>query len=61
MESLDIIMNTLIQTQVPAEAKLIISGSRAKMDTYGKLRDKDVIDKIATLVEEVLSTIKNNA
>ncbi len=59
MESLDIIMKTLIQTEVPNNVKLLISGSRAKFNSEGKLTDKETILKITSVVDTVISSIKN--
>ncbi|MCF6361225.1 MAG: NAD(P)H-dependent oxidoreductase [Cyclobacteriaceae bacterium] len=58
MEALDIIMKTLIQTEVPNDVKLLISGSRAKFNSDGKLTDKETILKITNLVDAVISSIK---
>ena len=58
MESLDIIMKTLIQTEVPNDAKLLISGSRAKFNSDSKLTDKETTLKITNLVDAVISSIK---
>jgi NAD(P)H-dependent FMN reductase len=56
MESLDIIVSTLIQAPVPEKAKLLIQGGRSKINATGNI-DPTVLAEIEGVVECLIEEI----
>ena len=56
LESLDIIMSTLIQYPVPDKAKLLIGGGRSKISATGDI-EKEVMSEIEGLVDFLIEEI----
>lgn len=57
-ESLDLIMKTLIQVEVPKASKLLVQGSREKVTDTGEISDKETLRAIKNVVDSLISTIE---
>jgi chromate reductase, NAD(P)H dehydrogenase (quinone) len=57
MESLNIIMSTLIQKPIGAKAQLLIQGGRSKINTSGNI-DPSVLAEIDEIVSNLISEIE---
>jgi chromate reductase, NAD(P)H dehydrogenase (quinone) len=53
-ESLDLILETLLQEPVPTERKLLVQGSRGKIDENGQLVDVQTLKEIDRLVAALI-------
>lgn len=56
-ESLDLIMATLIQSEVADSSKLLIQGGRSKVNADGSISDKKVLEEIKGVVDSLIRTI----
>jgi chromate reductase len=54
-ESLDLILETLLQEPIPEKRKLLVQGSRGKIDANGKFTDAETVRGIDRLVEALLN------
>jgi chromate reductase len=62
-ESLDLILKTLLQEEIPTASKLLIQGARSKIHLEGKFLDEPTFIEIKGVVNSLLKTIeyKNHA
>ncbi len=58
LESLKLIMNTLIQKEIPYSSKLLIQGGRSKINSSGKITDEKVLIQIQGVVDSLLKQIE---
>jgi chromate reductase, NAD(P)H dehydrogenase (quinone) len=58
-ESLDLILKTLLQEEIPAASKLLIQGARSKINAEGKFSDDQTFTEIKSVVDSLLETIKH--
>lgn len=61
-ESLDLILKTLLQEEIPETSKLLIQGARSKIHLEGKFLDDQTFTEIKVVVDSLIETIehKNN-
>jgi chromate reductase, NAD(P)H dehydrogenase (quinone) len=57
-ESLDLILKTLVQTEIPTTSKLLIQGTRGKFDATDKISD-EVLNEIKKVVDSLILTINH--
>ncbi|MBA4057410.1 MAG: FMN reductase [Marivirga sp.] len=60
-ESLELIMNIILQYKIGDDAKLLIQGARAKLNSDGDVADKKVLDDVRKLMDALITTIHNTA
>lgn len=58
-ESLDLIMETLLQEPVNDNCKLLIKGARGKINKQGRIADEDLKAKIRKMTEALVQKIEN--
>ncbi len=56
-ESLDLIMSTLLQTKIDANYKLLIRGSRGKINEAGEFSDEKTLTAIKKVVDSLIEEI----
>jgi chromate reductase len=56
-ESLDLIMKTLLQEEIPSSNKLLIKGIKGKINEEGKMLDENVLSQIKLLVESLMKSM----
>lgn len=59
-ESLDLIMRTLTQVPIPENVKLLIRGVRTILNEEGVIIDKNIMDQIKQLVNNLIKQIENS-
>lgn len=59
-ESLDLIMSTLLQEEIPAELKLLISGGQGKFDENGHFTDLKTEAAVFKLINTLTISLKKN-
>lgn len=59
-ESLDLIMQTLLQQEIPDRCKLLIKGSKGKINEEGKILDVEVVSQIETVIDSLLESISKS-
>lgn len=57
-ESLDIILSTLTQKNIPEHSKLLLEGGRSRMNQDGVFTDNDTILKITRVVDSLIGSIR---
>ncbi len=57
-ESLDVIMSTLLQYNIPESAKLLIQGGRSKVNEHGEIIDQKVLEEIKKVVDTLMMEIE---
>ncbi len=57
-ESLDLIMNTLLQYKIPDNSKLLIKGVRGKINQLGQVSDNGITTKIKELTDSLIFKIE---
>lgn len=60
-ESLELIMNTILQYKIGDDAKLLIQGARAKLNSDGDVVDKNVRDDLRKLMDSLITQINNSS
>lgn len=56
-ESLDLIMKTLIQEEIPETSKLLIQGGRSKFNQSGEMSDEKILSEIKGVVRSLIESI----
>jgi chromate reductase, NAD(P)H dehydrogenase (quinone) len=59
-ESLDLIMSTLIQTQIPDNSKFLIKGVKGKVSETGDILDSVLLNQIKKVVNSLIDTIEHS-
>jgi chromate reductase, NAD(P)H dehydrogenase (quinone) len=59
-ESLELIMNTILQYKIGDDAKLLIQGARAKLNSEGDVMDEKVVDDLRKVMDSLINQINNN-
>jgi NAD(P)H-dependent FMN reductase len=60
-ESLGIIMQTLIQNEVPEECKLLIQGARGKLNADGEFSDAVLIGEIRKVIDAFITSMNTTS
>jgi NAD(P)H-dependent FMN reductase len=58
-ESMDLILKTLLQEEIPAASKLLIQGARGKINAEGEFSYEKTLVEIKTVIDSLLETIKH--
>jgi NAD(P)H-dependent FMN reductase len=57
LESLSLILKTLIQEEIPKSSELLIQGARNKINARGEISDEKTLTEIKGVVDSLISTI----
>ena len=57
LESLNLILKTLIQEEIPKSSQLLIQGARNKLNERGEISDEKTLTEIKDIVDSLISTI----
>lgn len=60
-ESLDIILKTLVQTEIEKPCKLLIHGARSKLSDTCEISDQKTLDEVNGVVRALISSIEKQA
>jgi chromate reductase, NAD(P)H dehydrogenase (quinone) len=60
-ESLELIMNTILQYKIGDNAKLLIQGARAKLNSEGDVVDKKVLDDLRKVMDSLIMQINTKS
>jgi len=60
-ESLDLILKTLLQEEIPATSKLLIQGARSKINAEGKFLDDQTFTEIKFVVDSLIRSIESKS
>lgn len=58
-ESLDLIMQTLLQAPIDGRCKLLIRGGRGKINEAGEFADKDTLHKVMMVMDALMKKMKS--
>lgn len=60
-ESLDLILKTLLQSEIPAASKILIQGKRTQIEAFELGTENELSGQVSTIIKSLLEQIENPA